>query len=74
MGFSQLEGASLVVPLYFTVVTITTVGYGDLHPATMAGKMLAIFPIVTGVGTFTAALASGTNPFDPDASPIVLQG
>ena len=36
--------------LYFSVTTLTTVGYGDFFPKTDAGKMFTIFYILAGVG------------------------
>ena len=36
--------------LYFSVVTLTTVGYGDVAPATTAGKLFTIFYIIIGLG------------------------
>src|SRR5581483_3257036 len=35
--------------LYFCVVTLATVGYGDLHPTTPLGKLFAIPYIIFGV-------------------------
>jgi potassium channel subfamily K len=34
--YSRLEGWSPVEALYFSVVTLATVGFGDLHPTTTA--------------------------------------
>jgi voltage-gated potassium channel len=39
-------------------VTLTTVGYGDLHPTTAGTQIFAIFYILTGIGVFVALLAS----------------
>src|SRR5262249_21489604 len=36
--------------LYLTTVTISTVGYGDVVPATTSGKLFTVFLILTGVG------------------------
>ena len=33
-------------------MTISTVGYGDHYPITVAGKVLAVFIIISGVGIF----------------------
>jgi len=35
--------------LYFTVVTLTTIGYGDLHPTTDLSKIFTIFFVFAGV-------------------------
>jgi voltage-gated potassium channel len=36
--------------LYLSVVTLTTVGYGDLVPTTAAGKVFTILYILVGIG------------------------
>lgn len=38
--------------LWWTVVTLTTVGYGDKFPLTIGGRLLAIFLMLTGLGFF----------------------
>ena len=45
-----LEGWSWVDSVYFSVVTLTTVGFGDFAPQTDAGKIFTIFYIVMGIG------------------------
>lgn len=40
--------------LYFTVVTLATVGYGDITPKTDAGKLFTIFYIIIGITIFLA--------------------
>jgi voltage-gated potassium channel len=57
-GFMWLEKLSFLDALYFTVVTIATVGYGDISPTTAGGKILAIFVIIIGIGTFVTLLTS----------------
>lgn len=54
--------------LWWAVVTITTVGYGDVSPATIEGRLAAAVLMVLGIAffsfltaTFTAALASGVS-------------
>ncbi len=51
-GFMILEQLSLVDAFYFTIVTISTVGYGDINPTTIASKVFSIILIVTGIGMF----------------------
>jgi voltage-gated potassium channel len=36
--------------LYFSVITLTTVGYGDFSPSTKAGKISTMFNIFIGIG------------------------
>ena len=47
--------------LWYTIVTISTVGYGDQYPVTNAGRVIGSFIIIVGVGifgTFTGYLAN----------------
>ena len=61
VGFNATEGLSLPDAFYFSMVSIATVGYGDIHPTTQAGKILAIFLILLGVGTFLGVVANATE-------------
>ena len=61
LGFMWLEGLSPSDAFYFSVVTITTVGYGDIIPKTEAGKFLALALIIIGVGTFLGVVANFTD-------------
>lgn len=47
--FHLLEGWEWIDALYFTVITLTTVGYGDFSPETNGGKVFAIIYIFVGV-------------------------
>ena len=40
--------------LWWSLVTITTVGYGDFYPVTTAGRVVAAFTMFAGVGIFGA--------------------
>lgn len=47
--------------LWWSVVTVTTVGYGDKYPVTSEGRIIAVALMITGIGlfgAFTAILAS----------------
>ena len=41
--------------VYFSVMTVATVGYGDFSPHTTLGKMFTIFYVLCGLGLFVAA-------------------
>jgi voltage-gated potassium channel len=48
-----LEKLSWVDAYYFSVITLTTVGYGDIVPHTAAGKIFTTFYVLAGVGIIT---------------------
>jgi voltage-gated potassium channel len=52
----QIEGWTLLDAFYFSSITLTTVGYGDLAPVTQAGKLFTVFYIFTGIGLIVAFL------------------
>ena len=62
-GFMILEKLSFLDAVYFTIVTISTVGYGDLSPTTDFGKGFSIFLIIIGIGTFLTLLTTLTQWF-----------
>lgn len=51
-GFQILEGLSLFEALYLTVITLTTIGYGDIVPETDGGKLFTMMLVIGGVFTF----------------------
>jgi voltage-gated potassium channel len=48
--YAAVEDWSLLDALYFSVVSLATVGYGDLAPSTALGKAFTIFYILSGIG------------------------
>jgi hypothetical protein len=61
VGFVLLEGLSAFEAFYFTVASITTVGYGDIVAVTTAGRLLAMSLIVTGFTFFTATVITAVQ-------------
>jgi voltage-gated potassium channel len=60
-GFHFIEGWSLVDSLYVAAQTVTTVGFGDVHPATVAGKIFATGFMLGGVGVVLFALTNAVQ-------------
>jgi voltage-gated potassium channel len=58
MGYVLIEGWSLFDAFYMTVITLGTVGYGETHPLSTAGRVFTIGLIVVGIGSFTYAVSS----------------
>ena len=56
IAYHHLEGWDYVDSLYFSVITLTTVGYGDFSPQTMGGKLFTIFYIFIGLGMILSFL------------------
>ncbi len=73
IGFMLIENMSLTNAIYFSIVTMATVGYGDIHPQTAIGKILALIIIVGGVGTFLGVIASITDLFASRREEVVRQ-
>lgn len=52
----RVEGWSLLHSFYFSSITLTAVGYGDLAPQTASGKLFTVFYIFTGIGLIVGFL------------------
>jgi len=66
LGYYLLEGWSISDAFYMTVITISTVGFSEIHPLTEKGRIFTIFLILGGVGvaiyvfsTVTEVIVSG---------------
>ncbi len=59
LGYMVFEGWSFMDALYMTVITVTTVGYREVHELDTTGRLWTIALLITGVGTlFYAAVSS----------------
>ncbi|MCA1959950.1 MAG: potassium channel protein [Desulfomonile sp.] len=60
-GYRLIEGWSLLDCLYMTVITLTTVGFGEIHPLTPHGRVFTIMLIFFGMGVVAYAFVSATR-------------
>ncbi|WP_372368431.1 TrkA family potassium uptake protein [Candidatus Uabimicrobium sp. HlEnr_7] len=65
-GYSYIEGWNTLDSFYMTLITVTTIGYGEIHSLSAYGRMFTSVVIVTGVGvmgyflgTFTQYIVEG---------------
>jgi voltage-gated potassium channel len=60
--------------IWWAVVTVTTVGYGDLFPTTVSGRIIAIMLMLVGIGflsVLTATIASRFIQQDTDSDEVL---
>lgn len=56
-GFIVIEGWSFLDSIYMTIITLSTVGYKEVHDLSTHGKIFIMFLIIGGVGTVFYALS-----------------
>jgi len=52
-----VEHLSWLNAYYFSVITLATVGYGDITPHTNAGKIFTTFYVLFGIGIITTFIS-----------------
>jgi voltage-gated potassium channel len=60
-GYRLIEGWSLLDGFYMTVITITTIGFKEVHELTLPGKIFTLFIIFTGIGMVGYTVVTGTQ-------------
>jgi voltage-gated potassium channel Kch len=62
--YHYLEGWNWIDCVYFSVITLSTIGYGDFSPATDAGKIFTIFYIILGIGVILSFINTVHHHFE----------
>lgn len=62
VGFNFIEGWDVLESFYTTIMTLTTIGYGDFAPKTRGGMLFTVMLVIFGVGTmlYTVGLVAQT--------------
>ncbi len=63
IGIHFAEGMSLEDGVWWAFVTVTTVGYGDISPHTLAGRVMAGILMLTGIGLIGSITSTLTSYF-----------
>jgi len=61
VGYAFIDGCSFLAAFYMTVITISTVGYGEIQQVSEAGRVFTIFLILSGVGSIAFAAGAFTE-------------
>lgn len=60
-GYMLIEGYRGLDAFYMTIITVTTVGYGEVRPLSDGGRIFTSFLIITSFGTFAYAVSAITR-------------
>jgi voltage-gated potassium channel len=61
VGYIVIENYPVIDAFYMTVITIATVGYGEVHQLSTSGRIFTSFLIITSFGTFAYAVSTITQ-------------
>jgi voltage-gated potassium channel len=61
IGYIAIEGYRFLDAFYMTIITVATVGYGEVAPLSDAGRIFTSFLIITSFGTFAYAVSAITR-------------
>ncbi|MCB0823717.1 MAG: potassium channel protein [Bacteroidales bacterium] len=73
-GYMIIEGDNFLNALYMTVITISTVGFGEIHKLSQGGKIFTIFLIFSSFTTYAYALTTISTHFFEGQLNYILRG
>ncbi|MDD2386291.1 MAG: potassium channel protein [Bacteroidales bacterium] len=60
-GYSFIEGYKIIDAVFMTIITISTVGFREIQPLSLPGKIFTVFLIISSFGIFAYALTTLTR-------------
>jgi len=73
-GYMVIEGDNFIDALYMTVITVSTVGFGEIHKLSQGGKIFTIFLIISSFTTYAYALTTISTHFFEGQLRFILKG
>jgi voltage-gated potassium channel len=73
-GYILIEGDNLLDSVYMTIITISTVGFGEIHELSKAGKIFTIFLVIAGFGTYAYVVSIITTYFVEGQMKHIVRG
>lgn len=74
IGFMLIEDFDLLNAFYMTTITISTVGFGEVHELSVGGKIFTIILILTSLGVLTYVVSIVSTQFFEGQLSYVLSG
>lgn len=60
-GYMLISGDNFIDSLYMTIITMTTVGFGEIHPLTDYEKIFTIFLIIISIVVYAYSITALTE-------------
>jgi voltage-gated potassium channel len=73
IGYMMIEGWNFIDAFYMAVITLSTVGYKEVHDISTAGRLFTIFFVLSGVG-FTLYVAGAVVQFMVEGRMRIILG
>ena len=73
-GYVLIEGDNILDSIYMTIITISTVGFGEIHELSRTGKIFTIFLVVTSFGTYAYVVSIITTYFVEGQMRYIIRG
>jgi voltage-gated potassium channel len=73
-GYMIIEDDNFIDAMYMTVITISTVGFGEIHKLSQGGKIFTMFLIISSFTTYAYALTTISTHFFEGQLSFILRG